>query len=395
MAIFITEKNKNEKGVPVRNLFNSLNANKKIKEYVREYYNEYYIEYKDYEEEAESIDWTHIIIEDLKIFFEVKNFRKSKKLSKTYFNSTKKNQNISAPLLTIEEYNEKETVKKIKDELKRKGIAPTKNKVNEKLSLIKKEFENRNAETVVKAKKYFKNLIYLLYGIRDSKEVRFKQPVLKRVYIMTPFNGMKRLSQFESNGIKIPADILAKYIINDYEGSLRKQIAELKQQIKESGLKKSFFGKNVGEEEIENLKALVAELESRLDKENEESRKAKITNLLETHKFEETYLISLWEYGMNLVNLPTGRLSIIKKENLVLWYALTSLGRPFSFKAGVPIEVMRQIEIEKYKTINRLKEKFEDPDKTARDFVSPETIEELRENSLDFDDYMDDEEEII
>ena len=56
---------------------------------------------------------------------------------------------------------------------------------------------------------------------------------------------------------------------------------------------------------------------------------------------------------------------------------------------------MRQIEIEKYKTINRLKEKFEDPDKTARDFVSPETIEELRENSLDFDDYMDDEEEII
>jgi len=79
-------------------------------------------------------------------------------------------------------------------------------------------------------------------------------------------------------------------------------------------------------------------------------------------------LVSLWEYGMNLMNLPTGRLSIIKKENIVLWYALTSLGRPFSFKAGVPIEVMRQIEIEKYKTINRLKEKFEDPDKTARDF---------------------------
>jgi iron-sulfur cluster repair protein YtfE (RIC family) len=212
---------------------------------------------------------------------------------------------------------------------------------------------------------------------------------------MTPFNGMKKLSRFESNGAKIPADILAKYIINDYEGSLKKQITELKQQIRESEQKRGFFGEKNKGEEIENLKALVAELESKLNKENEESRKANVTKILETHKFEETYLISLWEYGMNLVNLPTGRLSIIKKENIVLWYALTSLGRPFAFKAGVPIEVMRQIEIEKYKTINRLKKKFEDSEKTVRDFVSPETINELRENSLDYDEYYDVEETII
>jgi len=399
LAIFLTDKNKNAEGVPVRNLFNSDNANQTIKKYIRKYFNEYYLsesEIESYsfddEDERLVVDWTHIILEELKVFFEVKLFRKDKEFNKTIFNSTKKNQVIKTPLLVPERFDEEKRKAEIVKELKRKGIQPTEERIKREIDKLKREFEKRNAEKILQAKKYYKNLKYLAYGIHDPKEVRFKQPVLKRTYVMTPFNGMKKLQKFETPGISIPAKILNKYIIEDYEGSLRKQINELKTQIKEYESSKGFFKKikNVSEEEINNLKALVAELESRLDKDNEESRKAKITELLETHKFEETYLISLWEYGMNLVNLPTGRLSIIKKDNIVLWYALTSLGRPFTFKAGVPIEVMRQIEKEKYSTINKLKEKFEDPETNIRDFISKDTIEEIRRNSLDYDDEEDD-----
>ena len=391
LAIFITEKNKNYDGVPVKNLFNSENSNNAIKEYIKKYFNEYYVPEK--EEEEMVIDWTHIILEELKVFFEIKLFRKDENFNKTFFNSTKKNQIIQTPLLIPEEFNEEKKREEIIKELKKKGIQPTKKRIEERLDRIKKEFEKRNAEKIIQAKKFYKNLKFLAYGIKNPKEIRFKQPVLKRSYIMTPFNGMRKLHNFTTKGISIPAKILEKYIVEDYENTIRKQIKSLKEQIKEYEQPRFFkFVNNISEEEINNLKALVAELESRLDKENEESRKAKITELLETHKFEETYIISLWEYGMNLVNLPTGRLSIMKKENIVLWYALTSLGRPFTFKAGTPIEIMRQIEKEKYSVLNRLREKFEDPDADIRDFISKETIEELKKNSLD---YEEEEEELI
>ena len=398
LAIFITEKNKNAEGAPVRNLFNSDNANEKIREYIRKYFNEYYLSkeeielFADNEEERTVIDWTHIILEELKVYFEVKLFRKDKNFNKTFFSSLRKNQVIRTPLLIPEKFNEKKRKNEIIKGLKRKGIQPTKEKIKRELNILKKEFEKRNAEKIIQAKKYYKNLKYLVYGVNNSKKIRFKQPILKRTYIMTPFNGMKKLKNFETPGISLPTEILNKYIIEDYEGSLKRQINELKNQIKEYQNPLGFFKrmKNVSEEEINNIKALIAELESRLDKDNEESRKAKITEILKTHKFEETYIVSLWEYGMNLVNLPTGRLSIVKKENIVFWYALTSLGRPFTFKAGIPIEIMRQIEKEKHSSINRLKEKFEAPDTDIKDFVSKETIEEIRRNSLDYDDEEDD-----
>ena len=380
LMIFINERNKNYEDIPEKNLFTSFNSNPKIIEYIKKYYRFLYKDKVD-------IDYTDIILKDLEIYFDVKLFRKTPKFAKTYFNSIKRNQKVETPFLIY-----KIPEGKLFDE-KAEIIAKRDNKPLEQVKEeLKKKIENENIENLNIAKINYKNLPILALG--GGPDIRFKQPVLKRTYILTPIKN-KKINQFETLGTKIVIQILEKLIISDYEQSLKSQIKKLQNEIDiaRKKMKTPFLNQDVKkmlENTIEMNQAIISDIENSLAVHNEASRKAKLKELRKTHNFEETYLIALWEYGMTLENLPTGRLSLIKKENLVFWYALTSLGRPFVFKAGMPIIVLKEIEKEINSKIRQLEEKYKDVEKID-EIIEEDFLNKLKEEALNYQDFEDEE----
>jgi len=350
--IFVNKDNLRYPGIPMSNLFTSKNSNKTIKLYLKTYYPSLY-------KEGDDIDFTEQILNDLTIYFEVKHFRYGK-YNKTIYNKVKMGQDVESPLIYKRLMTDQDIL-----EVVNKEIEENYNNIQDKKSLREKLFKEQkivlkqaNKKYDQAAIKYYKNIKYLITGERG--QIGFYQPIVPRTYILKPIQN-KTLDQFETPGIKIVVDILKKYIINEYNESIKGQIDKLEREIIEA--KRELRGggnRDAIEKEIEVNSAIVNELKNSLDVNNDDARIKKLKDLKNRHRYEETYVISLWEYGMSLQNMPTGRLSVLKKENIVLWYALTSLGRPFNYNAGLPIEVMRQYEKELYSSKNEITKIYED-----------------------------------
>lgn len=174
-----------------------------------------------------------------------------------------------------------------------------------------------------------------------------------KYYILHPKNsdieGEKGPKFYKTPGIKIIVELLYKYILDSYEPEIKKQIEELKAINKKLNTKNEYEAKT-----YELNMQIIAEFERQLDENDKKSRVNTLISLSERHKYEETYVLAMWEYANTITNLPTGPLVKLKWENPVLWYAFTSLKRPSIFKMGTPIYVMflyeKEVEMEDVKS---------------------------------------------
>lgn len=105
------------------------------------------------------------------------------------------------------------------------------------------------------------------------------------------------------------------------------------------------------------LLKLAAETEKQLDPKNQAARAKIINEMLTVYRFEETFLVALLAYGRRILNMPVGILSgKTKRLNPALFYAITALGRTYTFNVSYPISVY--YEYEKRMGPQRLKEEM-------------------------------------
>jgi hypothetical protein len=312
---------------------------------IKEYLNEYH--------EGEKSN--SIIIDDLVIYHLIKRYKNKKTVLYIQDNS-------ELPTF-LSEKKHKEKIINILSEKNKKEVTENGKQLNKlKLSELEikkiKQVKNMNKEEIKKNIKLLETKQDNFYcksckgkGKKNNKECNvckgkrftstflFKQPIIPKLYILN--RKANKLENFKTRGSREIIKILLKYIIVDYKASLETEIKNMKEIISTTK----------DEAIIAESKAIINDIENSLNKNNKESRMSEIEKLQKIYNFEETYLLGLWEYGMTLTNLPTGRLSIIKKENQVLWYALTSLGRPFNFTVALPILLMKKIEEENYENL--------------------------------------------
>ena len=135
--------------------------------------------------------------------------------------------------------------------------------------------------------------------------------------------------------------ILIDRVFLNFEETVEKAEKEMEKQISKIGDSKD--PKDI--EAVETLKKLIAENKRMVASGDATARRTKINELLAIHKFEETFLIALLEYGRTLLNLPVGILSAyVKRINPALWYAMTGVGRTFSYNVATPITAMYRYE---------------------------------------------------
>jgi len=185
-------------------------------------------------------------------------------------------------------------------------------------------------------------------------------------YVLTPFHYkvekdviyFNKIKDFQVNGYK-------KYILPVFEQIYRSWYGNINDLVK-------YYEKEIDDNnsnlDIDPEKQLEIELKFELLKREAEKQKkssssieTKLLKIFQVHKFEETIIIAIWKEFTKLENLPSTKLSNLKYDNFVLWYALTSIGdvdntektkvigRPFDFNAGLPILLMYELEISEYK----------------------------------------------
>lgn len=238
-------------------------------------------------------------------------------------------------------------------------------KSNKVLDAIKNSTSKEEYETIIKneneirkhlATDKIKDLT-LYYRYQVDKEVGLLRPVVPRYYILNPFNIKSgqggKLKNFKCKGFSDILFPILRLLEKDFQEDIDVKINKLNKEIvkvQKDSKADPIFKDNM----IDTIKLLIQDMKDMKGHHNKESRMFRLKKIFDTHKFEETIIIAMWEYGMEIDNLPTGRLSNLKKKNVTLWYALTSLGRPFDFIAGAPILTL--YELEKKEAENREKD---------------------------------------
>jgi hypothetical protein len=224
-------------------------------------------------------------------------------------------------------------------------------------------------------KENFKKVIRILQDnlLPPEPTKEFGRIIVPQYYILTPLKNQDLL-KFKTKGSIRLTKVLNKYIKEDYKKEQAKSLEKLKKEIRTEKRKK-----NPDLELIELNESLIEQTEKSLTLEDKDTRASKIRKLATIHKFEETFLIALLLYGRSLVNLPMGILSQIKFENTALWYALTSLGRTFTYNPAIPIMVIYNVEKEKEaeKKEELLDVENLDPEK----IISNKTLEKVSKNA--------------
>ena len=135
--------------------------------------------------------------------------------------------------------------------------------------------------------------------------------------------------------------ILIDRVFLNFEETVAKSEKQMEEEI--SKIENSTDPKD--QEAVETLRKLISENRKMVEAGNATARRTKINELLAVHKFEETFLMALLEYGRTLLNLPVGILSAYTKRiNPALWYAMTGVGRTFSYNVATPITAMYRYE---------------------------------------------------
>lgn len=251
--------------------------------------------------------------------------------------------------------------------LRYKDLKPIKNRRLKLQELPKELIHNKNKSNKDEIVKMLK--LYLQPHYPDKE---FGLIIMPKYYIFNPLTDAK-LDQFKTKGSQGIIKILKKYMLDDFEEESQKNIAKLKKENK--SLEKK--GDEISSKQIEENLNLILDIEALLDPHVAESRKKKIIDLTMTHKFEETLILALLEYGRKLVNLPVGVLSPMKFDNSVLWYALTSIGRTYQFNAGLPLTILYKIE--KNKALKKEEEKLDPVVVEFDNMISDETFDRINE----------------
>lgn len=172
------------------------------------------------------------------------------------------------------------------------------------------------------------------------------------VYIMTPISPKDRdqLSfrkagtdgkkftdwGFKAQGANIFLKVMMDRILFSFESAIDDTIKMME---------KDRDAKGISDEDRDTIEKLIAETKKMKDPSELQARRGEIDKLLKIHRFEETFLIGLLEYGRKILNLPVGNLSAhTKKLNPALFYAITSVGRTYTYNVSFPIVLMYEFE---------------------------------------------------
>lgn len=263
----------------------------------------------------------------------------------------------------VRNFNDKELLDYIRI-LVYKGKKPERNTKKPNKQLPKKlTGENRN-EIIETLKS---NLI------EHNENVEYGRLLMPDYYILTPLES-KKVDEFECLGSKELISVLKKYVMDDFRNEINKTISELKKENTKLEQKND-------SESVETIKQnlnLIIEMENMLNPDFNNSRNQKILNLATVHEFEETFLMGMLIYGRKLVNLPIGVLAKMKFQNATLWYALTSIGRTYQYRSGLPISVLYNIE--KEEAAIKEKQKLDIDEINPDDIISDAVKEEINDS---------------
>jgi len=239
---------------------------------------------------------------------------------------------------------------------------------------IKKGYFNLiNKELLVFIDKMMSNIeLYYKYNLEydvdneNSILPEIGQPVMPSCYILSTFHYkieknssyFNLIKDFKVRGYKEYILPVFLQIYESWYGNITNLIGYYEKEIDKN---KNNLDISDDEKASMELKMTLLKIEAEKQKKSESSIETKLLKIFQVHKFEETIVIALWKEFTKLENLPTTKLSNLKYENFVLWYALTSIGdvdntektkvigRPFDFNAGLPILIMYELEIYEFK----------------------------------------------
>lgn len=286
------------------------------------------------------------------------------------------------PTITINYINNFERIKK--------NLLDNYNTLIEYTETVFKDYENYNGDFVKIEGKYIeiinKSLNELIYSLLMKIEMYYKyglefntsnendikpkvgQPVMTMTTILTPFvfhsqNKTKKLfdiiKDFKTQGFQ-------KYILPVFEEIYHHWFANIEELVSFYRKELEDIDKNLDTSEDEkmqlNLKFSLLEREAQVQKTDKSSIETKLEKIMKVHHYEETIIIAVWKELTKYENLPTTKLSNLKYDNFVLWYALTCIGdvigdttidisvigRPFDYNAGLPITLMYELEKREY-----------------------------------------------
>lgn len=240
--------------------------------------------------------------------------------------------------------------------------------------LINTELNKFIKKMLMSVELYYK--FKLEYDLNNENSIfpEIGQPIMPSCYILTPFNFkvekdvlyFNKIKDFQVNGYK-------KYILPVFEQIYRNWYGNINDLVNyyEKEIDNNSSNLDIDpEEQLEiELKFELLKREAEKQKKSNSSIETKLLKIFQIHKFEETIVIAIWKEFTKLENLPATKLSNLKYDNFVLWYALTSIGdvdntektkvigRPFDFNAGLPILIMYELEINEYKESLDIKNK--------------------------------------
>lgn len=302
----------------------------------------------------------------------------------TYFNKANKPTNINEHLHYVEKWD----IMRLMNFLYEKKVIYTDEHSKYRTFVIKNKNNKENllelsSTLKLKLNEYLKKItenLIITQVHNGSFNVAYNRPVIQKMYILNPLpkgeNILEQIRNFKCLGIEYIRPILEDLLIKP-EIKFEKQKKDILSQIEyiQSSKFKVVETEEVLNEEIETLQSILSELErAKNDTNNNESRAFRLKNIFTTHMFEETLILGLWSFGMELENLPTGRLSKVKYKNIGLWYALTSLGRPYRYISGVPIYTIYEMEQKAFEEKNPLKDK-------AKNEAPIEELKNIKEKS--------------
>jgi len=206
----------------------------------------------------------------------------------------------------------------------------------------------------------------LEYNIKNNDVFpEIGQPIMPSTYILTPFvyekNNIEQnqlfniVKTFKVKGYNKYILPVFEEIYNNWFGNIKDLVSFYKKEIEDL---KDNLDISESDKTEKMLKFSLLEREANHQKSNKSSIETKIEKIVNIHKYEETIIIALWKELTKYENLPTSKLSNMKYENFILWYALTCIGdivgpnkddisvigRPFDYNAGMPITIMYELE---------------------------------------------------
>lgn len=243
--------------------------------------------------------------------------------------------NLSLNDEDIIKYKDNNFAKNEEIEIKNKKI----NISMEELKKLNKNIKNFRSYNFIENSRFICPEYYILtpkpyIAFPDSLDENYLQSDIK-----------KYLRSFKTKGIQIILDLIIYDLVENAINGVYKDINIAKDIIKEEMSKEEQYREY---KNIQNAEMLIAQKRVILENIKDNGIVQSIVKIIKNHNFEETIVFALLIYTKTIINIGLNNFSGLKEENIVLWNACATIGRPNYIVAGLPILFAYRIEKEEY-----------------------------------------------